>query len=275
MPTAAATPRRDRGFALIIVLWTLVLIGFVTARIVAAGRVEAQVAGNIAGRAAAEAAADGAVFQTIFTLMDPEPQRRLPLDGSAHTFAVGDCRVTVALADEAARINPNLVSSALLKALLQVTGSDPETAGRLAIELREWVGAEGAARTQQAMQAQYSDAGLDYRPPGEPAEAIDELQRVLGMTPFVFAAIRPHLSLFAGSEPDRLHADPVVKASLALLAAAGGAGTAGEERPTDAMTVRITVAAESPGHSRTTRNVVVQVTPRSRSYRVLSWDPPQ
>ena len=58
MPKAAA---RSRGFALLIVLWTLVLIAFVVAQVTAAGRTEIRIAGNLAANAAAQAAADGAI----------------------------------------------------------------------------------------------------------------------------------------------------------------------------------------------------------------------
>jgi len=49
------------GFALIIVLWTLVLISFVFAQIAASGRTEIRVASNLVADGVASAAADGAI----------------------------------------------------------------------------------------------------------------------------------------------------------------------------------------------------------------------
>ena len=66
---------------------------------------------------------------------------------------------------------------------------------------------------QDATIAEYRGAGLDYGPPLEPLETLGELRRVLGMTPATFAAIRPHLSLFAPTIPSPVNADPVVAAA--------------------------------------------------------------
>src|ERR1700757_285847 len=159
-----AASRRDNGFALIIVLWTLVLIAFIVAHVTANGRTEVRIAGNMAADATAEAADDGAIVAAIFNLLDPNRDQRWPLDGSLHEVTVGGSRVAVQLRDEAGRINPSLASPELLDALLRVTGSDAETARKLTEAIEEWVGSTGSAGTgaQQAEQpAAYRAAGLD------------------------------------------------------------------------------------------------------------------
>ena len=52
--------RRSGGFALLIVLWTLVLIAFIVARMTASGRTEIRIAGNLVADAVTAAAGDGA-----------------------------------------------------------------------------------------------------------------------------------------------------------------------------------------------------------------------
>src|SRR5208337_1996122 len=163
MPARSAVPWRERnGFALIIVLWTLVLIAFIVAHLTASGRTEVRIAGNLVANAIAETAADGAIFEAIFYLSDPRLEQRWPIDGPARLVAVGESRITLRLEDEAARINPNAASPALLEALLRVTGSDPESARRLAAAIGDWVGSAQAARPQDAILADYRAAGLDY-----------------------------------------------------------------------------------------------------------------
>jgi len=61
---------RQRGFALLIVLWSMALLALIGTRITAAGHVEAQLATNLRANAIAEAAADGAVFEALFHFMD-------------------------------------------------------------------------------------------------------------------------------------------------------------------------------------------------------------
>src|ERR1700687_3626912 len=125
-------PARDRGFALIIVLWAFVLIALIVGHLTTAGRTELRIAGNLAANAAAQAAADGAIYQAIFNLLNPRPDRRWALDGGAHQLRIGDSVVTVTIEDEAGRINPNLASVALLEGLLRAAGDNTETAGDLA-----------------------------------------------------------------------------------------------------------------------------------------------
>ena len=264
--------RRSGGFALLVVLWTLVLIAFIVAHLTASGRTEIRIAGNLVADAVAEAADDGAIFAAIFNQLEPNPDQRWPLNGQERELAIGNSRVLVQLEDEAGRINPSTASSALLEALLRTTGSDPESARRLAAAIGEWVGSAPAARPQNAQLADYHAAGLDYGPPGEPLETLDELGRVLGVTPAVLAAIRPHLTLFGPPQPNLASADPVVAAALAESAQATQAPISANQPPPDVLTVRITAIAAGPGNARVARRAIVRVgAVLPGGYAALAW----
>src|SRR5919197_4263300 len=120
LPPSRPALRTDGGFALIIVLWTLVLIAFIVAQLTAIGRTEIRIAGNIVSNSAAQAAADGAIFEAIFNLSDPRPEARWVVDGNARKLAIGNSQVMLWLEDENWRINPSTASPALLEALLRV-----------------------------------------------------------------------------------------------------------------------------------------------------------
>jgi general secretion pathway protein K len=271
-PPSATICCQSGGFALIIVLWTLVLIAFVVAQLTSSGRTEIRIAGNLVSDAVAEAADDGAIFAALFNLADPNPAQRWPLDGTPHELTIGNSRVMVRLEDEAGRINPNSASPALLEALLRVTGSDPETARRLAGAIGEWVGSAPVARQQNAVLAEYSAAGLDYGPPSAPLETLDELGRVIGMTPAVLAAIRPHLTLFGPPEPNPASADPVVAAALAEISAAPQAPVPANQPPPDLLTVRIEASAVGPGNARVSKTAIARVGAMlPGGYSVLAW----
>src|SRR6201987_2378806 len=224
-PPGSAQCRRNGGFALIIVLWTLVLIGFIVAHLTASGRTEIRIAGNLVANSASQAAADGAIFEAIFNLSDPQPEQHWPADGTPRQIIVGSSRVILQIEDEASWINPSTASPVLLEALLRVTGSDADVARRIATAISEWVGSATVARPQEALVADYRAAGLDYGPPSAPFETVGELGRVLGMTPAVLMAIRPHLTLFGPPEPNPATTDPVVAAALALTVTIGSAPT--------------------------------------------------
>jgi general secretion pathway protein K len=259
------------GFALIIVLWTLVLIGFIVAHLTATGRTEIRIATNIVANAGAQAAADGAIFEAIFRLSDPEPKQRWPVDGNLREVIIGNIRVTVRLEDEAWWINPSTASPALVEALLRVTGSDLESARRLAIAIGEWVGSVAVARPQNAVLAEYQAAGLDYGPPGTPLETLDELGPVLGMTPAVLAAIRPHLTMFGPPQPSAVSPDPFVAAAVAQASQSEAVPSASQPPP-DVLTTRITATTFGPSKASVTRSASVRVGAALPSgYQVLAW----
>jgi general secretion pathway protein K len=272
-PRRSSAPYRgDDGFALIIVLWTLVLIAFIVAHVTANGRTEVRIAGNMVAEATAEAADDGAIVAAIFNLLDPNPDQRWPLDGSSHELTIGGSRVLVQLRDESERINPSSAAPQLLEALLRLTGSDAESARRLAASISEWVGSDPAGRPQEAQLAEYQAAGLDYGPPNAPLETIDELGRVLGMTPAVLAAVRPHLTLFGPPEPNALSADPIVAAALSQIRQVAPIAAPANQGPDAPLIVRMIASALGPSNARVQRSAIVRVgASLPGGYAVLAW----
>jgi general secretion pathway protein K len=257
---------------LIIVLWTLVLIAFIVAHVTANGRTEVRIAGNMVAEATAEAADDGAIVAAIFNLLDPNPDQRWPLDGSPHELTIGGSRVLVQLRDESERINPNSAAPQLLEALLRLTGSDAESARRLAASISEWVGSDPAGRPQEAQLAEYQAAGLDYGPPNAPLETIEELGRVLGMTPAVLAAVRPHLTLFGPPEPNALGADPIVAAALSQIRQIAPIAAPASQGPDAPLIVRMIASALGPSNARVQRSAIVRVgASLPGGYAVLAW----
>lgn len=259
---AARAFRTDRGFALLIVLWMLVLIAFITLQVTATGRTEARIAGNLAANAAAEAAVDGAVFETIFNLNHPRPERRWMPDGALHEVQIGSSRITVRVDDEAGRINPNFASPALLEGLLRAVGTKRENAADLAQAITAWVGSARVARAPQDASA-------------APLESLEELGQVDGMTTQLLQALRPHLSLFSPAQLNPARADPVVVAAITFAEGGPPAGSA-PALPGDAtvetITARIQAIAHGPGDAEVTRTVVARVGPsNARGYTLLAW----
>lgn len=265
-------PRRDdTGFALIIVLWTLVLVAFIVAHLTASGRTEIRIAANVVANAGAQAAANGAIFEAIFNLSDPDLKRRWAVDGNPRELVIGEIRVTLRLEDEAWWINPNTASPAIVEALLRSIGGDPESARRLAIAISEWVGSVPVARPQNAVVDEYRATGLDYGPPGAALETIDELGRVLGMTPAILTAIRPHLTLFGPPQPSAASPDAVVAAALAEALQVESIPSAGQPPP-DVLTTRITTTAFGSSNARVTRSAVARFgAALPGGYQVLAW----
>ena len=246
------------------------LIAFIVAHLTASGRTEIRIATNIAANAEAQAAADGAVYEAIFNLSDPDLKRRWAVDGKARDLLVGNIRVTVRLEDEAWWINPSTAP----RARRSLARAPPEVilrARRLAIAISEWVGSVPVARPQNAVVAEYRAAGRDYAPPGAALETLDELGRVLGMTPAIVTAIRPHLTLFGPPEPSAASPDPLVAAALAETFKVEAVPSAAQPPP-DVLTTRITTTALGSSNARVTRSAVARFgAALPGGYQVLSW----
>ena len=264
--------RRNAGFALLIVLWTLVLIAFLVLHLTASGRTEIRIANNLQSNAVAAAAADGAISAAIFALSAPQPDQRWTVNGPTHRLTIGNCQVVVQLDNEAARINPSLAPPALIELLLRAVGSPPDNARTIAEAIGDWVGSAQTPKTADSLKAKYQAAGLDYAPPGGPLESMDELNRVLGMTPALFAALRPHLTLFGPAQPDPTGGDPVVAAAIAQTPQVGQPTAPSGAAPPDTLLVRIIADAKGLGNARVTRVAVVRVSPSlPQGYAVLAW----
>jgi general secretion pathway protein K len=262
----------QRGFALLIVLWTLVLIAFVVGHVTTAGRTEIRIAGNLMANAAAQAAATGAIYQAVFNLTDPRPDRQWPLDGTPHQFTIGGSRIAVAVRNEAMWINPNLSSVALLEGLLRASGTDQRMANEIALAIAEWVGSVRVFKTPETMFYEYRSAGFNYGPPRSPFESIDELGLVRGVTPMLLERLRPHLTLFGPAQPDPKSTDPVVAAAIEFAMTTADAPTiAGPSSET--TTVRIAAVARGPANAEIGRTAVVRIGPiNDEGYTFLAWD---
>lgn len=207
--------RRDRGFALLVVLWSLVLIGLVMTRIVAAGRSSVTLAANLRAAAAAQALADGAIEDALFHVL-ARGGAHWPADGRTHVLRRGGAVINVRIENLAGRINPDTASPALLAGLFEAVGTAPAQARKLARAVIAWRSPAVSDAVRAARMARYRQAGLDYGPPGRPFANLAALGAVIGMTPDLLGKCLPHMSLAWTGGPEPAVADPVVRRALAL-----------------------------------------------------------
>ena len=259
---------RQAGFAIIIVLWVLVLLSLILTHVLSSGRAEAQLAGNLRDGAVAEAVADGAIQETVFHLLAPGALAWPPR--GEHALRIGRGTALVAIEDVAAKVNPNSAGLQMLSALIAQCGLPPFPAAQLARNIMVWRGDPVDDTADPAVA--YGTPGLPYAPPGLPLETLDELQLIGGMTPPLYACLAPHLSLYQQGDPARSGDDPLVARALAAAAQQGYAprpaiGTSG--------VVEITAIATAEG-GRFTRRATVRLTAPdgNRPFRILQWQSP-
>ena len=269
----------QRGFALLIVLWAMVMLSFVATRVTASGHGAVQVAANLRNAAVVEAAADGAVQEAIFRMLDGS-EARWRADGRPRTLPMPRGEILLRLDDQAGKVNPNLASVELLTALLRQLGVDSQGANRLAAAIADWRAPTAEARPFGAKAREYRNAGRGYGPPDAPFQSIGELAAVLGMTPPLMAQLAPHLSLFNDGDPEPGLADPLVLRALrASLGAQEFAASPQAGIRVVAITATAIQRAGGPRRGATaqavrfSRHAVVRVGEGSggNPYQILAW----
>ncbi|HTS21496.1 MAG TPA: hypothetical protein VMN79_06740 [Casimicrobiaceae bacterium] len=200
-PGLAPVPATQRGVALILVLWLTILLTVIASAFAYSMRTETLAARNELSLAQARGLADGAIMRVAFELMRPRaPNDPWQSDGSAHYWDEGDAHIAVKAIDESGKIDLNSASDALLKGLFQTAGGlDGDAAQRIVDVIDDWKDPDDLRRPNGAEAADYQAAGLSYKPANAPFENVAELQRVLGMTPTLYAAVADQLTVFSKS----------------------------------------------------------------------------
>jgi general secretion pathway protein K len=270
---AAERSRAERGFALLIVLWTLVLLAVLITGLSATGRNEAQLASNMRGSAAAQAEADGAIYAAIFHLIDTSPAHWEP-GGPPRMMRLPRGVAEVRIEPLNGRVNPNTASAELLLALLRGVGADPHVAAPLAAAIVDWRTPGTQPHPGGAKAPQYRAAGRPVAPPGSAFQSLGELGDVLGMTPDLLVRLVPHLSLYPETDPDPALADPVVRQAIVDVEGIDATSTP-SGGPDDPVAVEIAAFATDASGGRANRRAVVRIGESSdgRRWRILAWDP--
>lgn len=259
------------GFALLIVLWTLVLLALMVTQLTAVGRGEARLAHNLRTDAVLQAEADGALYEAVFHVIDASNRHWAP-DGTPHRLRLAHGTAEIRIDNQAGKLNPNGASLDLLRVLLRELGADPHSAEGLAAAILDWRTPGQIPRPLGAKAPQYRAAGLEYGPPGAPFQSLDELHLVLGMTPDLLARLRPLLSIYQPGDPYRPLIDPVLAQAIRDLGEE--AGDLDLDTPRDTLVVAITATVTGTNGGRFARRAIVTIGGQfgGTPYKVLTWD---
>lgn len=241
--------RGERGFALLMVLWTLMLLAFIATVFSDNARTEVLLARNLVANARAEALADGGVFRAAMGL------RLAPRDGGfrgdgqvyiwrptsrntatslnappaeAAAWSAED-EVRFIIRDEGGKADLNQAPAALLRELLVAVGLEAEPSAELADAIIDFRDEDQEKQRQGAETREYKQAGLSWGPKNKPFVLVEELMYVRGMTPEIYRRIAPLVTVWGqGEAPHPYTAPPEVLTALAAaLKAPQGRPSAG------------------------------------------------
>jgi general secretion pathway protein K len=271
---SSGTTRRDQGFAILIVLWTLVLLALLAAQITGAGRSEAKLAAALRNGAQLEAAANGAVEETIWHMLDGSGES-WPVGSGVYDLNVDGVPVHVTVTDERGKMDINQVPPQLLAGLFSVLGVDASTATSISTAIGDWRSQSSPGDADSQVPPEYRMDGRMWGPPGQEFERLDELLLVRGMTPALYQASLPFLTLDLEQNPWTQYAGPTVLAALdKARRSAGVTVEAADVRGPVVMWIE--AVASGGGGARFVRRAFMRLdgtlSGPAWKYRIMSWD---
>lgn len=207
-------PARDRGVALVAVLWFTVAIAGMAATFATLARGEALRSRNmvdgIRARAILEAALDRAALELVAPTVAPAQrgiELQWPFDGAL---------VHIVITAESGLVDLNAASPELIASLVRELGADRDMAPRIADAVLDWRDDNSLRRPKGAEDRDYRSAGREEGAADAPFGHIGELRQLLPVEPGLYRQMRELVTVATGrGNPDsELAAEPVRRAML-------------------------------------------------------------
>lgn len=208
---------RNRGIALISVLWVVALLAVVAGGMSAGMQNETRLARNLIASAQARHAAEGGVHAAIGALVNSTGPSTWRADRSLHELALGDAVVRIAVSDESGKIDLNAAQDRLLDGLLKTVGVADWERPNIVDAILDWRDADSVTHLNGAEDSDYRAAEKRYGSKDSRFESVEELQLVLGLSPELYRKIKPALTVYSG----RAGVNPAAASRLVLLAIPG------------------------------------------------------
>jgi len=206
---------RQRGVALLLVLWACTLLAILLGGYAALARTEGLQARYQFAQTQAHYAAEAGIMRAFYGLQDPLIPNRWIGDGRIYTLQFDQASIKVSAISEGGKVDLNSATPEVLQGLFQAAGMAPAQAQALAGRVAEWRSASLVPANVGTHSVAYVAAGLDYGPRYGPFASIEELQLVLGMTPEIYRVVAPDITIWSGNAtPDPNTAPPLALAAI-------------------------------------------------------------
>lgn len=206
--------RQQAGFALMLVIWSLIVLAGMATGFAYAVRHETRVAADLASRARAEAAGAGALSYSVIALSRTDEETRWHADGAEHEIPWPEATIIVRVTSESGRIDLNRAPRELFIGLFEqlLVGADHAA---LADALVDWRDRDDEPGDSGAEEREYRRAGYAYIPPNRPYNSVNELSQVLGFNREIVDSLAPYLTIYSRvPRVNAVSADTIVLAAV-------------------------------------------------------------
>ncbi|MBF0382704.1 MAG: general secretion pathway protein GspK [Magnetococcales bacterium] len=202
---------KNSGFALVTVLWEVVILSIIVLAFSADTRTETTMVRNTIELAQAKARAQGGINLAIYGLLDPNPETKWQPDMEPHDVLIDGQMVTITVQDEGGKFDLNSAPKEILEKLFAPFYEELEIDISLADAVMDWRDYDDLKELNGAEKTDYLEAGLEYRAKNAPFDSIDELRLVLGVTDEIFTMVQPAITVYSQQpEPDQNTASELV-----------------------------------------------------------------
>ncbi|QRN55995.1 general secretion pathway protein GspK [Dyella caseinilytica] len=208
----AGAKRHQRGVALLLVMWACTLLAILLGGYAVLAHTEGLQASYQFQQTRAHYAAEAGLMRAIYALQAPNVGDRWVADGRVYPFAYEGAKVGVSVISESGKVDLNASSPDVLTNLFRNTGVDASHAAAIAQAVVDWRSFPMGQQQAAQRAAVYTAAGRDYGPRNGPFASVEELEMVLGMTPQMYDAVAPYVTIWSG----RASPDPNTAPLLAL-----------------------------------------------------------
>ncbi len=279
----------QRGIALVMVLWLVVLLTLVAASFATHSRVETRMAGNLVERHKARMLIETGLNRALLELMTVGSDRRWQVNGEVHELQEGEGRLRVAIRNGLGLVDLNRASRDTLFKLFVLIDESPQLREQLLDALGDWRDGDDLKRLNGAEDSDYKLAGLDYGTVGKDLESVDELGYVVGFDRDAVDRLRPYVTVYSGAaQINNSYAaqdlieiltggEPAIDGQVAAAFEQLDSGLADIEGKdglgqAQSLSYRISIEATTEGGGRSIVDVdVVPSNRRDRPFKILAW----
>jgi len=188
---------RQKGIALVLVLWMLALLTIMATGYSRMMRTEMMLTANLVHSSQAASLAEAGINIAIAELLKPAQEQDWKTDGTSYEYELNNNIITVKIRAESGKIDLNTARTELLYGLLESVNETGEDLLPQLQALLDWRDKDDLVRNHGAEDEYYRSAGLGYGAKDGPFNSLDELLLVKGFSLELYRKIRPALTIYS------------------------------------------------------------------------------
>jgi general secretion pathway protein K len=192
----------EAGFALVLVLWLLVVLSLQVAAMQASVRDGIRLGETATSVIRGEALMQATLEQAVAHLLATEPRARWMPDGTERVLRLGDAEVAVTMTDEAGRVNINLADQTLLEGLVLAATRSQRDARAIAQRIVATRSGEDTGRREAGTPQEQRLRGPGPATPVAPKSPfldVADLVRLPEVDEAMLERLAPHVTTATGS----------------------------------------------------------------------------